>query len=373
MEKSRMKNLAFAITLAFTLLFVSSCTENVDKDSFEYVIQDGYAVITEYTGNCSSVLVPASIDGYPVYALEGTFYGNTVLEKVKIENGIEMIGMDTFAGCSNLQSVKIPVSVRELGSSAFANSGIKEITLPENLTYVGFACFQGCSSLKFMKTEADVVTFEDFALYDSGIELIQVKNAPVYFNYTFSEDCLLSYGSLESFSLRTKPLNTLAYFIRPLPIFLKAVFLMAMLSAVIAIIILLIAFCRFIAKKSGRDKATIYRQYSSAYSKSIYKDNPSLTTVIYHKPKFKRDSFKWLLLVLYLYLYSIGFWFVSDEIITVRNPTLQILMLLLIHIGFFAALFCVIWLVYKEKNNYYQKKGRLPYSSIRIRRFRRRN
>ena len=89
---------------------------------FTYVVRDGAAVITAYTGNERTVTVPSSIDGYPVCEIaDRAFADQFRLIAVELPDGITAVGWFAFSGCVSLESVRIPASVRSIAYGAFEN------------------------------------------------------------------------------------------------------------------------------------------------------------------------------------------------------------------------------------------------------------
>ncbi len=97
--------------------------------------------ITNYTGDATSVNIPAKIDGLPVveigeyaFALtdeNGNAIGaNTTLKNVTIPEGVITISKCAFFYCTSLESVTIPVSVENIGEEAFSYcSSLESITI----------------------------------------------------------------------------------------------------------------------------------------------------------------------------------------------------------------------------------------------------
>ncbi len=100
-------------------------TEKPDEPSepspFTYNIVDNSAVITAYLGDYSVLVIPETIDGYPVVEIaDSVFSGNTKLTSVHIPNGVKKIGWFAFSGCTSIKNVTLPKSVEEIGYDAFA-------------------------------------------------------------------------------------------------------------------------------------------------------------------------------------------------------------------------------------------------------------
>lgn len=360
----------FLVLVSFMfILLLSSCTDKqFDASSFDYVIEDNHAIITRYMGESASVVVSSTIDGYSVYALEATFEGNKFIEEIVIEDGVCLIGYSTFANCTNLKKVTIPSTIQSLGSYAFENAGIESIILPENVTYVGYSCFRGCESLKYIKAEAPEITLDEYSVYNTGIKYMQLKKEPRYYGNTFSEDCPFAFSSFSAFIIRIKPLYAFTKLVQPLPAPLKAAALILTLFIVIGLILVIIFLIRFLMIKLGKDKATIYRQYSDDFLNSMKKTDEKSVTIIYMRPKFFRDNLKYIRAILYIYLFFVVFWLVSDQLLKSQNVLLRTFLSLFLMLGLIILIFVAKRLVQGIKNKYYEKKNRLPKSTIRIRR-----
>ena len=89
---------------------------------------------------------------------DDAFAGCSSLESITIPDSVKKIGRGAFADCSSLESITIPNSVTEIGSCAFYRcSSLKSITIPDSVTEIGGSAFAECSSLESI-TIPDSVT-----------------------------------------------------------------------------------------------------------------------------------------------------------------------------------------------------------------------
>ena len=177
------------LTLLLALIAFSSGIANAEATpaaDFEYTVNDGSAAITKYTGSATDVMVPDTLDGNPVTAIEDqAFMFCDSVETVTIPASVTRIGRDAFSqvpisavnvaaaneayasidgvlfnkDCTTLiyypsgrsaaqyPTYTVPDSVTEIGKNAFLQSLLQHITLPEHLTVIGEGAFAQCMSL----------------------------------------------------------------------------------------------------------------------------------------------------------------------------------------------------------------------------------
>lgn len=98
----------------------------VSEGAFEArVLESGGCEIVRYTGADSDVVMPQSIEGYPVYSLGERCMEhpghNPSLNNLVLPEGLERIESEALAACSDLRYIYIPASVNYIGEIAFAD------------------------------------------------------------------------------------------------------------------------------------------------------------------------------------------------------------------------------------------------------------
>ena len=116
-------------------------------------VSDGNAQSAELT-------VPADIR-----TIEACAYENrTDLRQVNIENGVECINENAFAGCGALTEIVLPDSVKGVHAGAFRNCvSLERAVLPRGVRSIDAECFAGCVSLREIEIPADVIVIGDGA------------------------------------------------------------------------------------------------------------------------------------------------------------------------------------------------------------------
>ena len=106
--------------------------------------------------NLTNITVDAANAGYA--AMDGVLYNKNRTELIKypagrkdktfvIPEGVVKIAEYAFYGSSNLEEVAIPATCVEIGTWAFAYTGLKSVTLPASVTKLGQGAFYQCGKL----------------------------------------------------------------------------------------------------------------------------------------------------------------------------------------------------------------------------------
>lgn len=102
-----------------------------------------------------TVTLPPTITIIP----KSCFNGAGSLNSISLPSGLQEIQGGAFSGCTALTSISLPQGLKKIGEAsdyfrgmcgpgAFANSGLKSITIPSSVTVLGDAAFCGCKSLE---------------------------------------------------------------------------------------------------------------------------------------------------------------------------------------------------------------------------------
>ncbi|MBR1685767.1 MAG: leucine-rich repeat protein [Clostridia bacterium] len=87
------------------------------------------------------------------------FYNCTSLKNLTLPTRTTKIGNEAFEGCASLEEVSISKNVLEIGQNAFSGcSGLKEIRLPNGLMTIGSSAFKNCSALTSVEVPSSVTS-----------------------------------------------------------------------------------------------------------------------------------------------------------------------------------------------------------------------
>ena len=104
-----------------------------DKDGF-FLMIEGSKV--DYGAHSKDVA--AAVTELDIFASD---HEVRYFDEFRYFTGVEKLGTAAFRNCSSLRRITIPVSLRVIGDYAFADTGIKRVTLPESMVSLGLAVF----------------------------------------------------------------------------------------------------------------------------------------------------------------------------------------------------------------------------------------
>ncbi len=144
-----MKPNYLAALLMLILPITWTASALADDVPFTYTTNSAAITITGYTGSGGNVVIPDTIDGYPVTTIGYcAFIACSSLTNVVIPDSVTGIYEGAFWECTSLTEVVIPDSVTTIGDNAFfACSGLSEVVIPDSVTTIGEKAFLVCEGL----------------------------------------------------------------------------------------------------------------------------------------------------------------------------------------------------------------------------------
>lgn len=147
----------FAAILAAGNVFYATAAEsgvktetiNLQEGKYTYIVKDGAAAITGYTGTEESVVIPDYLNSFPVTSIEReAFYKNNYVTDIEIPYGVTSICSGAFYGCGNLKCVLLPDTLTNIGYNVFyACSSLNEIKIPKGVEIIEPWTFGECVNL----------------------------------------------------------------------------------------------------------------------------------------------------------------------------------------------------------------------------------
>jgi len=207
---------------------VSAATKKT-KGDWEYEYEGKTATITKYNGTASTVKIPSKIGGKTIVAIGRTaFEGNINVEVVKIPKTVKELGWRAFYRCENLTKVVFASKIKltKFDDDVFAECvSLTTIKLPASLTEMGGGTFAQCKSLVSMTIPAKVTTLGNGTFYNCvSLEKVTIKGKlkelprDTFFGCGYLENINLpstievigssAFGSCTSLETFTVPSNT---------------------------------------------------------------------------------------------------------------------------------------------------------------------
>lgn len=161
--------------LVVAVILALSCAAFAEAETFSYVITDGAACVTGYTGQEAELSIPDEIEGCPVTAIaSGAFLNLTGITAVTVPAGVTSIGDGAFMGCASLKSVTIAAARCELGKMVFMGCDrALVISAPQNSSAQIYAEDGGIGFAALELTEADLYAQAMSALDAGDLEEAQ--------------------------------------------------------------------------------------------------------------------------------------------------------------------------------------------------------
>jgi hypothetical protein len=135
---------------------------------FTYVTNAGTIIITGYVGPGGSVLMPSTINGFPVGTIASdAFSGDTTLTSITIAESVTNIGDFAFSSCTGLEAATLSDGVTNIPFGLFEDCfRLSQVTLGSNVASLADFAFTSCSSLNSV-TLADGLTNLGYEAFDA--------------------------------------------------------------------------------------------------------------------------------------------------------------------------------------------------------------
>ena len=164
-KHTKIMSLLLAVVMIISAIPITASAATYDD--LTYTVSNGKVTITACNTSAISVVIPETIEGYPVTEIGYyAFYDCTSLTSVAIPNSVTSIGDHAFMSCASLASVTIPNSVTSIGDEAFYNcKSITSLTIPNSVTNIGTKAFALCKSLTHVTISDSVTNIGDEAFW----------------------------------------------------------------------------------------------------------------------------------------------------------------------------------------------------------------
>lgn len=172
------------------MLVSSYCFAETFGD-WEYVVENGEAIITGYIGSGGDVEIPNEINGVSVKQigkewLSGVYpwppifgMNNTTVTTVTIPSSVTQINHGAISYCQNLSSVVLGTNVVKVQDYAFQqNYNLTNVFMSPNLQSIGLGAFHSCLKLNNVNLPNSVLSIQPFAFVNcTNITTINIPSS----------------------------------------------------------------------------------------------------------------------------------------------------------------------------------------------------
>jgi hypothetical protein len=190
--KKRILSMVMVVVMSVSMVIPAGANRSGDW-VYEVFTSSGEQVarITEYHGSGGNVIMPSTLDGFPVREFTvSVFKGNTALTGITIPEGITTIpvfwGGGAFQDCTNLTSVNLPNTLTRIDSAAFRNTALRSVIIPDNVTNIGSYAFRNISSLTSVTFGSRVIFIGSGAFSNTSLTSITIGNSVIIGDRAFS-------------------------------------------------------------------------------------------------------------------------------------------------------------------------------------------
>lgn len=163
MKKVTALLLALALLLAAVPMTVAADAE----DDYLYDFIDETVYIEMYLGYDTDVVIPDTIEGYPVTVIGEYAFSYCDVETVVIPDTVTTIEGFAFDSCTELQSITLPKNLQALGENAFDScKKLTSVVIPDGVTELGNMCFNNCRALEEVVLPAGLTTIGEWVFYN---------------------------------------------------------------------------------------------------------------------------------------------------------------------------------------------------------------
>lgn len=176
-------NYAFQNCQSLTEISIGDSLEQIGISAFEncYSLESaqlGANIIA--IGKCAfkdCVALSSALDLSGVIRIEDyVFSGCKLMQFNEISADTEYIGRGSFEECEGLEAITIPERITSISESAFAGAGLQTLEIPSHVTDIGIASFTGCKELESISFGEGLISIGMGAF--SGCDKLNIVNLP---------------------------------------------------------------------------------------------------------------------------------------------------------------------------------------------------
>lgn len=180
MPRYRWKVLTLLLTLAILFSTWPAISLADSAGDWLYSTSTAGATVTGYSGPGGQVAIPDTLGGLSVVGLGMyLFSGRSDITSVFMPETVRNIGSCAFQSCSGIANIHFPRDLRIIGNGAFYNcSSLENVSIPSGVTSIGPDCFCLCTSLREVTLPSGLATLGANSFRScTSLDYINLSNA----------------------------------------------------------------------------------------------------------------------------------------------------------------------------------------------------
>jgi len=169
---------------------------------YEVIEEEKIVKITDCNNTVSgTVIVPETIDGYPVSIIEAHAFADCEnIEDIILPNTLTAIGAWAFQHCDSLTNLTIPQNVTWIGQGIFNGCiSLKSVVIPDGITYISDDMFAYCKKITEFEINDNIVSIGKCAFEGTGLTAITIPKSVNFIGQdAFKKSKLKGIGGLET-------------------------------------------------------------------------------------------------------------------------------------------------------------------------------
>lgn len=152
-------SLAFSNCVNLEKVTISSTVKNIENRAFDWC--DSLSEV-HFNGTLKDWMLISfeDVSANPLFNHSDLYIGNELLKNLVIPEGITDIYMNTFAGCTSIETVNVPGHVFSIKYYAFFECpNITTVVIDEGVRYIRTQAFFGCESVEYVRLPSSLESF----------------------------------------------------------------------------------------------------------------------------------------------------------------------------------------------------------------------
>lgn len=159
----------------------TECGALETSEGLAYLLNDSGTYSVSGIGTCTDeeIIIPETYNGKMVTKIDSrAFQDCTDITSVTLPDSVKEIGISAFAGCSSLSDVKLSDSLESIGFGAFYSCRIQGIALPSSVKEIGGEAFAYCAELSDIALPDGLQTIESRLFFGcAGLQNVEIPSS----------------------------------------------------------------------------------------------------------------------------------------------------------------------------------------------------